>query len=185
MLSPWPSSLLPIMALGLVVFLAATRVFAMVLLRKFEFLRGLSERRLDELSSRLRLVESRIDQFHSGAAPSGSARDELLAPAPAGLARNGGPSSPRLRHFEPSEKRVGPPLIAIPDLASQGDEPDPQAETELVKRHAEVWPLAASGMPPAEISRQTGQPIGEVELIVGLYRRLHSSEGRIDHARSD
>jgi len=185
MLTPWPSLPLLIITLGLLFLMAAMGVFAVAVLRKLEIQRGRSEQRLDELASRLRLIESRIDRFNSTVVPTTSPRDGILGPRPPGSARTNGSAPLRQGPSENSEPRGGPTLIAIPDLAAEGDEPDPQAETELVKRHAEVWTLAAAGMPPAEIARQTGQPIGQVELIVGLYRRLHSSRGRIDHARSD
>ena len=61
---------------------------------------------------------------------------------------------------------------------------DPQVETDLGERHGEVWALAATGVAPEEIARQTGQPIGQIELIVGLYRQVRSSRGPLDHARS-
>lgn len=185
MLTPWPSLPLLIMALLLLFCMAAMGVFTMMVSRRLEILRGRSEQRIDELGSRLRLIESRIDRLNNAAVPTSSGRDGLLGPRPPGSARTGGAAPPWQGLFDHSEPRGGPTLIAIPDLAAQGHEPDLRAETELVQRHAEVWTLAAGGMPPAEIARQTGQPIGQVELIVGLYRRLHSSRGRIDHARSD
>jgi hypothetical protein len=185
MLIPWPSSPLLSVTLGLLFSMAAMGVITVALLRKLDLLRVHSERRLDELNSRLNLIESRLDSFTGGTAKPPPPRDGILGPELVGPGRSGGASFPRPRPFEPSVPPGGPPLIAVPNLAAEEDEPDLQAESELVKRHAEVWPLAAAGMPPAEISRQTGQPIGQVELIVGLYRRLHASRGRIDHARSD
>lgn len=185
MLTPWPSLLLVIMALVLLFCMAAMGVYTVVVLRNHEIQRGRSEQRLDELASRLRLLESWIDRFDSAAVPTASAREGVLRLRPPGSSRTAGAAPLRQGPSENSETRGGSTLIAIPDLAAGGNEPDSQAETELVKRHAEVWTLAAVGMPPGEIARQTGQPIGQVELIVGLYRYLHSSRGRIDHARSD
>jgi hypothetical protein len=45
-------------------------------------------------------------------------------------------------------------------------------EAELSQRHAEVLSLSESGASADEIARQTGQPIGQVELILGLLRTL-------------
>ena len=75
-------------------------------------------------------------------------------------------------------------MIAIPDLGAVEDESEGCAVSALGERHGEAWTLAAAGVPPEEIARQVGQPIGQIELIVGLYRRLHSSRGSIDNARS-
>ncbi len=77
-----------------------------------------------------------------------------------------------------------PTLIAVPDLGAESGCSEARSVDEFGDRHGEAWALAAEGVPPGEIARQTGQPIGQVELIVGLYRKLHSSRGSIDHARS-
>ena len=174
-----------IMALVLLLGIVAIGVFGVVVLRQLQSLRLQSEQRLGELGARLRFVESRIERASNVALPAPSARDRLLGPRPSESARAGSASAPWKGSLDHGEPPGGPTLIAIPDLAVQGHEPDSQAETELVQRHSEVWTMSAAGMPAAEIARQTGQPIGQVELIVGLYRRLHFSRGRIEHARSE
>ncbi len=77
-----------------------------------------------------------------------------------------------------------PTLIAVPNLATDEEQREGRAGSDLGTLHGEAWALAAVGAPPQEIARQTGRPIGQIELIVGLYRRLHSSRGSVDHARS-
>ena len=63
---------------------------------------------------------------------------------------------------------VGPTLIAVPDLrtapaADRGSSP-------LDGRFGEVGALASAGATAAEIADQTGYPVGQVELILGLLR---------------
>jgi hypothetical protein len=153
-------------------------------------LRRHGERQTAELARRLRHLESRIQQADApqGASPGPRALDlatgrslsrtpEIgLSLASASLRRE-----PQLR--QSPEAREAPILIAIPDLAARDPEPGDRTETELSQRHGEAWTLAAAGASPAEIARQTGQPIGEVEVIVGLYRQLHGSRGATGHAR--
>jgi hypothetical protein len=85
---------------------------------------------------------------------------------------------------EDQDARTEPTLIAIPNMGAVEDDSEGGAGGELGERHGEAWTLAAAGVPPEDIARQTGQPIGQIELIVGLYRRLHPFRGSIDHARS-
>ncbi len=41
----------------------------------------------------------------------------------------------------------------------------------LSQRYAAIWDLADSGASPDVIARATGQPIGQIELILGLRRQ--------------
>jgi hypothetical protein len=149
--------------------LATTGIVAWIVFRRFENLRRRIDNRLDELSQRLRLIEG----GKSDAPPNG----RLPRPAP--------PVGHSPVRFSDRElPQAGPTLIAIPDLAEAPQAAGPHAESDLSARHSDVWALAATGASPEEIARQTGQPIGEVELIVGLYRQARSSKGSLDHARS-
>jgi hypothetical protein len=150
-------------------FLATTGLVAWALFRRFETLRGSVDLRLDELSRRMRLIEGeKIDAPRS---------DRLPRPSPP-------PPHSAFQAGDRESTRMGPTLIAIPDLAEPSQAADPQVESDLSARHAEVWALAATGASPEEIARQTGQPVGQVELIVGLYRQVRSSKGPVEHARS-
>ena len=60
----------------------------------------------------------------------------------------------------------------MPDLADPSAPWIAEVEAYFQERHREVWALAAAGASPEEIARQTGQPIGQVELIIGLYRQF-------------
>jgi hypothetical protein len=72
-----------------------------------------------------------------------------------------------------------PTLIAVPDLATvvAADEAQLAAEArnaaDLDQRHGALWALSDSGYAPDAIARQTGLPIGQVDLILAL--RKHAS----------
>jgi hypothetical protein len=76
----------------------------------------------------------------------------------------------RLDRAEPNAV-AGPTLIAVPDLAAPAGDPSP-ASAELARRFGAIWDLADVGATPDAIARATGQPIGQVELILGLRRQL-------------
>jgi hypothetical protein len=71
----------------------------------------------------------------------------------------------------------GPTLIAIPSLSAISSEASAVAAAELGRRFGAIWALADAGQAPEAIARATGQPIGQVELILGLRRQLLSSTG--------
>ncbi len=74
-----------------------------------------------------------------------------------------------------------PPLIAVPRLeASPGDRD--AAISGLTERYAAIWALADNGAKPDVIARATGQPIGQIELILGLRRQIDGSRTTISHA---
>ena len=62
----------------------------------------------------------------------------------------------------------GPVLIAVPSLASAPSATATAAAAEFDRRFGPIWTLADSGLPLDEIARQTGYPVGQVELILGL-----------------
>ncbi len=72
------------------------------------------------------------------------------------------------------------PLISVPDLGREGE---PDSAAGLAEKHGEVWTLVEAGRSPREIARETGRPIGQVELIAGLYRQHLAAQprGRHDH----
>jgi hypothetical protein len=178
-------SLMPLftVALGLTCLVVAVTLW-MLATRQVKTARSETEQRLQMLTQRLLVIEFRIDELESHGR---QAADDHAKPhrhsAP-------GESKPGRRPQSFLDVPVGldarhePTLIAIPDLGAVEEESDERAGSELGERHGEAWTLAAAGVPPEEIARQTGQPIGQIELIVGLYRRLHSHRGSIDHARS-
>ncbi|WP_165245664.1 hypothetical protein [Paludisphaera soli] len=70
-------------------------------------------------------------------------------------------------------------LISVPDLGVEGGADDAAGFAE---KHHEIWTLVEAGRTPGEIALATGRPIGQVELIVGLYRQHQAShlQGRHD-----
>lgn len=86
-------------------------------------------------------------------------------------------SNPKSRRDRPGlSVPKGPTLIAVPDLAP----PSPGAvamPADLARRFGAIWDRADSGASAEAIARDTGQPIGQVELILGL-RRTRPAEHR-------
>jgi len=81
---------------------------------------------------------------------------------------------PPLSEFIPKPDETPPTLISVPCLESRSVEDAAHAGDELGRRHAAIWQMADSGRSAEEISTTTGQPIGEIELILGLRRQIQS-----------
>jgi len=178
-------SLMPLVTVvaGLACLVVAVTLW-MLATRQMKTARSETEQRLQMLAQRLLVIESRIDELesHGRRAPEDHAKPRGHAEPEE--SKQGCRTQSFLDVREDQEARNEPTLIAIPDLGAVEEESDERAGSELGERHGEAWMLAAAGVPPEEIVRQTGQPIGQIELIVGLCRRLHSPRGSIDHARS-
>ncbi len=72
----------------------------------------------------------------------------------------------------------GPTLIAVPSMAVPGSETIAHDAAEaLSRRYAPIWDLADAGEAPSAIARTTGQPIGQVELILALRRQAEVPHG--------
>lgn len=84
------------------------------------------------------------------------------------------PASASLRVDRPAATALrGPTLIAVPDLArSTTSSPNQEFAEELARRFSNVWALADAGQTTEAIARQTGQPSGHIELILGLRGRI-------------
>ena len=52
----------------------------------------------------------------------------------------------------------------------------------LTQRYAAIWALADKGATAEVIARATGQPIGQIELILGLRRQIDGTRTTIPHA---
>jgi len=129
-----------------------------------------------ELARHLRFFESRLDRLEGQETRSAGGKTREV---PAGQ------PLPKAWRKEPATASPpGPTLIAVPALAAPTAEPSDGSEGGLAERHLEILELAAAGSSPGDIARQTGQPIGQVELILGLHRQIHSSRGPTDHARA-
>jgi hypothetical protein len=117
-------------------------------------------RRVDDLARRQESIESLLVKLDAGRDP------EPVRRAPAQTQVHRGATS----------AVTGPTLITIPCLSALAPEATATATAavaaELGRRFGAIWALADSGQSPEAIARTTGQPIGQVELILGLRRQL-------------
>jgi hypothetical protein len=121
---------------------------------------------LAELAERVAALEA--EPRKNG--PEGSARVHPVPPT----FRVTGPVY-RVDEAEPSAV-AGPTLIAVPSLASAPSPSAPETSHDLGRRFGTIWELADQGATPETIARRTGQPIGQVELILAL-RRQPAAQG--------
>jgi hypothetical protein len=123
----------------------------------------------DVLASRLRTLDEvlvKLDSHGSDPAASSAAPRRSFA------------ERPRSVRIDPPESTAiaGPTLIAVPDLSTgSGESPAASAAAELARRFGAIWALADTGAAADAIARGTGQPIGQVELILGLRRQLEAA----------
>ncbi len=94
-----------------------------------------------------------------------------------------GPSHPHIAYRPPAPQPAAlePPLIAVPRLDPATGDRD-AAISGLTERYAAIWALADNGAKPDVIARATGQPIGQIELILGLRRQIDGHRTTISHA---
>ncbi len=150
-------------------------------------LEQLVETRWKELASEMRRLDDRLAQAEE-AGRLATGKRELT---PGETATNGNGRSHPNRPFLSSWRRISetrvelnedePPMIAVPDLGSRPDERDPSS-SPLSQRYAAIWTLADQGASPEVIARATGQPIGQIELILGLRRHIDGPRTTIPHA---
>jgi hypothetical protein len=122
-----------------------------------------------ELAARQQALEAIIEKLERNAATAASKTGSSTWLGTAGR------RSRRIDRAEPSAVS-GPTLISVPDLAAA---PSPAAAAELGRRFGAVWELADAGLAPDAIARQTGQPIGQVELVLGLRRQLIAAGSKV------
>jgi hypothetical protein len=139
---------------------------------------GRLERDLGELSRSLRLQQARLGTRGQGR--SGSEAVARVPDSPHG-SQPPQPVWPREPDRVSNEHAA---LITVPDLGLAGAGCPEESVEGLRHRHAELWAMAEAGTPPTEIARRTGQPIGRVELVLGLHRSLRQRGGASDDERS-
>jgi hypothetical protein len=128
-----------------------------------------SQRQVEGLAERLREVEGVVARLELRAPE----RTTALAVEHRGVAK--GATAKRSRVDPAAPPMSGPTLIAIPNLpppASGGT-----AAVELGRRFGAIWDLADSGASIDAIAKRSGQPIGQVELILALRRQLALKSG--------
>jgi hypothetical protein len=123
-------------------------------------------RRLDDLAGRHRALEARPARVEASATEAAIA----IASHPGGL-RVG-------RRVDPAMSG-STPLISVPNLATPASSTS-EAAAELDRRFGPVWAMADEGVAIEGIARESGYPIGQVELILGLRRRLLVAEAGSD-----
>lgn len=117
------------------------------------------------LASKRRALEDLLDRI----AQSGPVPPKTPSPPP--------PRNQPPRVDPPSSAIPGPRLIAVPDLSV----PPSPTTVEPDDRYADLIGLAEAGASAEEIARETGRPIGHVELILNLGRKpsgASSTRGR-------
>jgi hypothetical protein len=138
-------------------------------------------RRLRDADDRVRMLEGRLDQIET-TARSQPAREKLVGDSvaphwPRARALGGRSNRSEATHTETAS---APTLIAVPSLNA----PTSERETSIggiSQRYAAIWSLADSGASAEVIARATGQPIGQIELILGLRRQIEASRNEILH----
>jgi len=140
------------------------------------------ERRWRETVDRLGALEARLKQIDTI-----SQNQPATAHRPADSMVPHGPHRPRAAHARKkrgegarAEVAPAPTLIAVPSLAAPPNEREASING-LSHRYAAIWSLADSGTSADVIARATGQPIGQVELILGLRRQIDASRTKFPH----
>jgi hypothetical protein len=77
-------------------------------------------------------------------------------------------------------RTLEPTLIAVPQLGPGPTDKDAVA-SGMSQRYAAIWALADNGSRADVIARATGQPIGQIELILGLRRQIDGQRTTISH----
>jgi hypothetical protein len=126
-------------------------------------------RRVDDLTRRQRSIEALLGQIEAS-------REPVAEPTGTSGSAVRLPQGPRSDRAAPSAV-AGPTLIAVPSLTAAPADTSDAAAAELAERFGAIWALADAGQTPEAIARSTGQPIGQVELILGLRRQLSSQTG--------
>jgi hypothetical protein len=151
-------------------------------------LENLMEKRWNQLAAELRRLEGRL-ALAEEAGQSARGKPELVS-SEHGSASNGRslPNRPFLSTWRRLPEACAPPqddgrsLISVPNLAAASEDRDASSNS-LSQRYSAIWTLADQGAAPDVIAKATGQPIGQIELILGLRRHIDgSSRTTIPHA---
>jgi hypothetical protein len=133
-----------------------------------------TSRLVDDLARRQESIEALLARLKAQEQDGSAAAVSTAAPSNTGLAPEAGPHhAPRADRARPSAVG-GPTLILVPSLSASDPDAPVAAAAELGQRFGAIWALADSGQAPDAIARTTGQPVGQVELILGLRRQLAS-----------
>ena len=144
-----------------------------------------TEGRWLELSAQVRSLEARLAQFD--AFRPGQTGDPKPASAHASPGR--WPTASRPGNGAQRDHTLGtgaetplePAMIAVPNLAAALNDREASV-SGLTQRYAAIWTLADNGGSPEVIARATGQPRGQIDLILGLRRQVDANRTTIPHA---
>jgi hypothetical protein len=148
-------------------------------------LENLMEKRWSELTAELRRLEGRL-ALAEQASHSAKGKHEH-SPGENGSNGRSLPNRPFLANWRRiAETRTEPQegdtsLISVPNLAA-GPEDRDTSSNSLSQRYSAIWTLADQGASPDVIAKATGQPIGQIELILGLRRHIDGSRTTIPHS---
>ncbi len=151
--------------------------------RRFRFEQQI-ERRWRETLERLSALEAWLEQIDR---ISSNATVSEKQPGDSSLPR--GPHWPRVVPARPDRVESvradasAPTLIAVPSLAAPPSEREASING-ISARYAAIWSLADSGASADVIARAMGQPIGQIELILGLRRQIDASRTNVAHGFS-
>jgi hypothetical protein len=169
---PAPNLLMALVVIISMVLCVVVMSFGAVWARLRKISRPLADtaRLVDDLAQRQRTMESlleRLDATGTG----------TTVPASSSKLRH----ARTLRRGDQAESSAlsGPTLIAVPNLAATPSEVTAAASAaaELARRFGAIWAMSEMGASAEAIARETGQPIGQIELILGLRRQLASGAG--------
>lgn len=139
---------------------------------------GVIRTRIEDLENRQAALEALAAEFRAAAAPEPAETPSV--PSPSRVVPR-----PSVHRRQAPAQRVdaaqssavsGPTLISVPSLSSPAPTSEP-VFADLGHRFRPIWELADRGATPDIIARSTGQPIGQVELILALKRQLAAQAG--------
>jgi hypothetical protein len=148
-------------------------------------LEKLMEERWNELTAELRRLEGRLALAEGTGHPTNGKRE--LGSFENGTNGRSLPNKPFLSSWRRTDEARNLPqqedtsLISVPNLASSPDEREP-SPSPLSQRYSAIWDLADQGASPEVIAKATGQPIGQIDLILSLRRHIDGPRTTIPHA---
>jgi hypothetical protein len=150
-----------------------------------------TDRRFLELTGQLRSLQDRLERCESSCQTLQNGRVDVAQPIAPRIrsirsTSTTGRLAPDRVHVRSSPGQDELRLIAIPNLASTASDREATLSS-LTQRYAAIWTLADTGASADVIARATGQPIGQIELILGLRRQIDGARpiATISHARHE
>jgi hypothetical protein len=131
-----------------------------------------TSRLVDDLARRQESIEAALARLDTPQEPESRPATSAVPPGKRGAGTESRPSAPNRADRGKPTAVGGPTLIVVPSLNASVTDAPAAAAVELGQRFGAIWELADSGQSPDAIARTTGQPIGQVELILGLRRQL-------------